>query len=195
MFYPVLFLLLLSVVGFYLNKNKSVYLSKNQKLASLPAYYGYLAFLYIFVPAIIIWLGLLIGKSFILQNYLILTLGDSLSVMNSDEINLFMSKVKNLSLGISFGNETDLEKFAAEKIISFDKIFSLLTYLVLTLSSILAFLIARKKVIPNFKLSKIRKPTGRIELPTSRLRSDCTATVLSWRCCLSKYKTQFCIAK
>ena len=151
MFYPVLFLLLLSVVGFYLNKNKSVYLSKNQKLASLPAYYGYLAFLYIFVPAIIIWLGLLIGKSFILQNYLILTLGDSLSVMNSDEINLFMSKVKNLSLGISFGNETDLEKFAAEKIISFDKIFSLLTYLVLTLSSILAFLIARKKVIPNFK--------------------------------------------
>ena len=55
MFYPVLFLLLLSVVGFYLNKNKSVYLSKNQKLASLPAYYGYLAFLYIFVPAIIIW--------------------------------------------------------------------------------------------------------------------------------------------
>ena len=31
--------------------------------------------------------------------------------MNSDEINLFMSKVKNLSLGISFGNETDLEKF------------------------------------------------------------------------------------
>ena len=151
MFYPVLFLLLLSIVGFYLNKNKSVYLSKNQKLASLPAYYGYLAFLYIFVPAIIIWLGLLIGKSFILQNYLILTLGDSLSVMNSDEINLFMSKVKNLSLGISFGNETDLEKFAAQKIISFDKIFSLLTYLVLTLSSILAFLIARKKVIPNFK--------------------------------------------
>ena len=71
--------------------------------------------------------------------------------MNSDEINLFMSKVKNLSLGISFGNETDLEKFAAQKIISFDKIFSLLTYLVLTLSSILAFLIARKKVIPNFK--------------------------------------------
>ena len=151
MFYPVLFLLLLSIVGFYLNKNKSVYLSKNQKLASLPAYYGYLAFLYIFVPAIIIWLGLLIGKNFILQNYLILTLGDSLSIMNSDEINLFMSKVKNLSLGISFGNETDLEKFAAEKIISFDKIFSLLTYLVLTLSSILAFLIARKKVIPNFK--------------------------------------------
>ena len=110
MFYPVLFLLLLSIVGFYLNKNKSVYLSKNQKLASLPAYYGYLAFLYIFVPAIIIWLGLLIGKNFILQNYLILTLGDSLSIMNSDEINLFMSKVKNLSLGISFGNETDLEK-------------------------------------------------------------------------------------
>jgi len=151
MFYPVLFLLLLSIVGFYLNKNKSVHLSKSQKLSSLPSYYGYLAFLYIFIPAIIIWLGLLIGKSFILQNYLILTLGDSLSVMNSDEINLFMSKVKNLSLGISFGNETDLEKFAAEKIISFDKIFSLLTYLVLTLSSILFFFVARKKVTPNFK--------------------------------------------
>ena len=71
--------------------------------------------------------------------------------MNSDEINLFLSKVKNLSIGVSFGNETDLEKFAAEKIISFDKIFSLLTYLVLTLSSILFFFVARKKVIPNFK--------------------------------------------
>ena len=151
MFYPVLFLLLLSIVGFYLNKNKSVHLSKSQKLSSLPSYYGYLAFLYIFIPAIIIWLGLLIGKSFILQNYLTIILGDALSVMNSDEINLSLSKVKNLSLGISFGNETDLEKFAAEKIISFDKIFSLLTYLVLTLSSVLAFFIARKKVIPNFK--------------------------------------------
>ena len=155
MFYPVLFLLLLSIVGFYLNKNKSVHLSKSQKLSSLPSYYGYLAFLYIFIPAIIIWLGLLIGKSFILQNYLTIILGDALSVMNSDEINLFLSKVKNLSLGISFGNETDLEKFAAEKIISFDKIFSLLTYLVLTLSSVLAFFIARKKVIPNFKSQRI----------------------------------------
>jgi len=151
MFYPVLFLLLLSIIGFYLNKNRSVHLSKNQKLASLPAYYGYLAFLYIFIPAIILWLGLLIGKSIILQKYLILILEDSLSVMNSDEINLFLSKVKNLSLGISFGNESDLEKFAAEKIKSFDKIFSLLTYLVLTLSSIFAFLIARRRVIPNFK--------------------------------------------
>ena len=150
MFYPVLFLLLLSIIGFYLNKNRSVHLSKNQKLASLPAYYGYLAFLYIFIPAIILWLGLLIGKSIILQKYLILILEDSLSVMNSDEINLFLSKVKNLSLGISFGNESDLEKFAAEKIKSFDKIFSLLTYLVLTLSSIFAFLI-RRRVIPNFK--------------------------------------------
>ena len=84
MFYPVLFLLLLSIVGFYLNKNKSVHLSKNQKLASLPAYYGYLAFLYIFIPAIIIWLGLLIGKSFILQNYLTAILVDSFIVINLD---------------------------------------------------------------------------------------------------------------
>ena len=91
MFYPVLFLLLLSIIGFYLNKNRSVHLSKNQKLASLPAYYGYLAFLYIFIPAIILWLGLLIGKSIILQKYLILILEDSLSVMNSDEINLFLT--------------------------------------------------------------------------------------------------------
>ena len=100
MFYPVLFLLLLSIVGFYLNKNKSVYLSKNQKLASLPAYYGYLAFLYIFVPAIIIWLGLLIGKSFILQNYLILTLGDSLSIMNSDEIKFRINSIYKNKLSI-----------------------------------------------------------------------------------------------
>ena len=36
--------------------------------------------------------------------------------MNSDEINLFLSKVKNLSLGISFGNETDLENLQQKKL-------------------------------------------------------------------------------
>ena len=48
-----------------------------------------------------------------------------------------------------------LKNLQQKKLKVFDKIFSLLTYLVLTLSSIFAFLIARRKVIPNFKSQRI----------------------------------------
>ena len=61
MFYPVLFLLILSVGGYYLGIKRSKELSKDQRLASLPAYYGYLTFLYICIPTIIVLFILLIG--------------------------------------------------------------------------------------------------------------------------------------
>ena len=92
MFFPVLFLLLFSIVGFYLNKNKSIHLSKNQKLASFPptdtSFFIYFYPSYNNLARVVNW------QPYITK-LLTIILGDSLSVMNSDEINLFLSKVKN----------------------------------------------------------------------------------------------------
>ena len=151
MFYPVLFLLVLSVGGYYLGINKSKQLSRNQSLASLPAYYGYLTFLYICIPTLTIWFLLLIGKNFILSQYLMSILSENLQLMSTNEIKLFFSKVKNLSLGISFGSESEIELFASQKILEFEKIFTLLTYFVITLISAFSFYVARKKISPHFK--------------------------------------------
>ena len=43
-------------------------ISSPERLASLPAYYGYLTFLYICIPTIIVWFILLIGKIFIIKS-------------------------------------------------------------------------------------------------------------------------------
>lgn len=151
MFYPVLFLLVLSVGGYYLGINKSKQLSRNQSLASLPAYYGYLTFFYICIPTLTIWFLLLIGKNFILSQYLMSILSENLQLMSTNEIKLFFSKAKNLSLGISFGSESEIELFASQKILEFEKIFTLLTYFVITLISAFSFYVARKKISPHFK--------------------------------------------
>ena len=74
MFYSVLTLFVLSFIGFYLGKRKSIKLSQNTKLSSLPSYYGYLAMLYILIPTLFAWLFLLIGENFILDKYLSLAL-------------------------------------------------------------------------------------------------------------------------
>ena len=151
MFYPVLFLLVLSVGGYYLGIKRSKELSKDQRLASLPAYYGYLTFLYISIPTIIVWFILLIGKNFILAQYLMAVLSDHLQLMSSNEIKLFFSKAKNLSLGMSFGSESDIELFASQKILEFERLFKLFTYFVITLISAFSFYTARKKILPHYK--------------------------------------------
>ena len=151
MFYPVLFLIILSVGGYYLGIKRSKELSKDQRLASLPAYYGYLTFLYICIPTIIVWFILLIGKNFILAQYLMAVLSDHLQLMNSNEIKLFFSKAKNLSLGMSFGSESDIELFASQKILEFERLFKLFTYFVITLISAFSFYTARKKILPHYK--------------------------------------------
>jgi phosphate transport system permease protein len=71
--------------------------------------------------------------------------------MSTNEIKLFFSKAKNLSLGISFGSESEIELFASQKILEFEKIFTLLTYFVITLISAFSFYVARKKISPHFK--------------------------------------------
>ena len=151
MFYPVLFLLVLSVGGYYLGIKRSKELSKDQRLASLPAYYGYITFLYICIRTIIDWFILLIGKNLILAQYLMAVLSDHLQLMSSNEIKLFFSKAKNLSLGMSFGSESDIELFASQKILEFERLFKLFTYFVITLISAFSFYTARKKILPHYK--------------------------------------------
>ena len=145
MFYSVLTLFVLSFIGFYLGKRKSIKLSQNTKLSSLPSYYGYLAMLYILIPTLFAWLFLLIGENFILDKYLSLALKNFLIPMNESEIQLFFIKIKNLSEGASFGNETDVELFGAKKIIDFKNLFLLSTYFVIFLITAIALYLLNKK--------------------------------------------------
>ena len=78
-------------------------------------------------------------------------LSDHLQLMSSNEIKLFFSKAKNLSLGMSFGSETDIELFASQKILEFERLFKLFTYFVITLISAFSFYTARKKILPHYK--------------------------------------------
>ena len=151
MFYSVLTLFVLSFIGFYLGKRKSIKLSQNIKLASLPSYYGYLAMLYILIPTLIAWFVLLVGENFVLEKYLFLILKEFLISMSGSEVQLFFIKIKNLSEGASFGNETDLELLGAQKIIQFKNLFLLLTYLVIFLVTAIALYLVNKKISPTFK--------------------------------------------
>ena len=78
-------------------------------------------------------------------------LSDHLQLMSSNEIKLFFSKAKNLSLGMSFGSESDIELFASQKILEFERLFKLFTYFVITLISAFSFYTARKKILPHYK--------------------------------------------
>ena len=151
MFYSVLTLFVLSFIGFYLGKRKSIKLSQNIKLASLPSYYGYLAMLYILIPTLIAWFVLLVGENFVLEKYLFLILKEFLISMSGSEVQLFFIKIKNLSEGASFGNESDLELLGAQKIIQFKNLFLLLTYLVIFLVTAIALYLVNKKISPTFK--------------------------------------------
>ena len=95
--------------------------------------------------------NVLIGKNFILAQYLMAVLSDHLQLMSSNEIKLFFSKAKNLSLGMSFGSESDIELFASQKILEFERLFKLFTYFVITLISAFSFYTARKKILPHYK--------------------------------------------
>ena len=67
------------------------------------------------------------------------------------KLSFFFSKAKNLSLGMSFGSETDIELFASQKILEFERSFKLFTYFVITLISAFSFYTARKKILPHYK--------------------------------------------
>jgi len=155
MFYPLVALFILSVLGFYLGKTKSIKLSKSQKLASLPNYYGYLSLFYILIPSLLLWFVLLTTQEFILNKYIYSLLKEAIDTYEANELNLLFSKIQNIASGSSFGNETEFEIFAASKVIHFKKIFILFTYFIILLSSILGFLVVNKKITPLFKSQRI----------------------------------------
>jgi phosphate transport system permease protein len=155
MFYPLVALFILSVLGFYLGKTKSIKLSKSQKLASLPNYYGYLSLFYILIPSLLLWFVLLTTQEFILNKYIYSLLKEAIDTYEANELNLLFSKIQNIASGTSIGNETEFEIFAASKVIHFKKIFILFTYFIILLSSILGFLVVNKKITPLFKSQRI----------------------------------------
>ncbi len=155
MFYPLVALFILSALGFYLGKTKSIKLSKSQKLASLPNYYGYLSLFYILIPSLLLWFVLLTTQEFVLNKYIYSLLKEAIHTYEANELNLLFSKIQNIALGSSFGNETEFELFAASKVIHFKKIFILFTYFIILLSSILGFLVVNKKITPLFKSQRV----------------------------------------
>ena len=155
MFYPLVALFILSALGFYLGKTKSIKLSKSQKLASLPNYYGYLSLFYILIPSLLLWFVLLTTQELILKKYIYSLLKEAIQTYESNELNLLFSKIQNIALGSSFGNETEFELFAASKVIHFKKIFILFTYFIILLSSILGFLVVNRKITPLFKSQRV----------------------------------------
>jgi phosphate transport system permease protein len=155
MFYPLVALFILSALGFYLGKTKSIKLSKSQKLASLPNYYGYLSLFYILIPSLLLWFILLTTQEFVLNKYIYSLLKEAIHTYEANELNLLFSKIQNIALGSSFGNETEFELFAASKVIHFKKIFILFTYFIILLSSILGFLVVNKKITPLFKSQRV----------------------------------------
>ena len=155
MFYPLVALFILSALGFYLGKTKSIKLSKSQKLASLPNYYGYLSLFYILIPSLLLWFVLLTTQELILNKYIYSLMKEAIHTYEANELNLLFSKIQNIASGSSFGNETEFEIFAASKVIHFKKIFILFTYFIILLSSILGFLVVNKKITPLFKSQRI----------------------------------------
>lgn len=155
MFYPLVALFIFSALGFYLGKTKSIKLSKSQKLASLPNYYGYLSLFYILIPSLLLWFVLLITQDFILNKYLYSLFNETTHTYEANELDLLFIKIQNIALGSSFGNETEFELFAASKVIHFKKIFILFTYFIILLSSILGFLVVNKKITPLFKSQRV----------------------------------------
>ena len=155
MFYPLVALFILSALGFYLGKTKSIKLSKSQKLASLPNYYGYLSLFYILIPSLLLWFVLLTTQELILNKYIYSLMKEAIHTYEAKELNLLFSKIQNIALGSSFGNETEFELFAASKVIHFKKIFILFTYFIILLSSILGFLVVNRKITPLFKSQRV----------------------------------------
>ena len=155
MFYPLVALFILSALGFYLGKTKSIKLSKSQKLASLPNYYGYLSLFYILIPSFLLWFVLLTTQELILNKYIYSLMKEAIHTYEANELNLLFSKIQNIALGSSFGNETEFEIFAASKVIHFKKIFILFTYFIILLSSILGFLVVNRKITPLFKSQRV----------------------------------------
>ena len=135
-------LLLLFVVSYsfyYFGKSRALKIKfvGNQKLASLPDYYGYFLVLVVFLPSLIIWFILLIYKSNFQELYVMSpSLFPDIAQWSDAKFGLIMSKISNLALIVNIP-EADLlegqisllsmssesELIAAKNLESFDNIY------------------------------------------------------------------------
>ena len=138
-YFALLLLFIISYSFYYFGKSRALKLkfTGNQKLASLPDYYGYFLVLVVFLPSVLIWFILLLYKSNFQEIYVMSpSLFPDIAKWSDAKFGLIMNKISNLALIVNIP-EADLlkgqssllnmssesELIAARNLASFDKIY------------------------------------------------------------------------
>ena len=138
-YFALLLLFIISYSFYYVGKSRALKLkfTGNQKLASLPDYYGYFLVLVVFLPSVLIWFILLLYKSNFQEIYVMSpSLFPDIAKWSDAKFGLIMNKISNLALIVNIP-EADLlkgqssllnmssesELIAARNLASFDKIY------------------------------------------------------------------------
>jgi len=138
-YFALLLLFIISYSFYYFGKSRALKLkfTGNQKLASLPDYYGYFLVLVVFLPSLLIWFILLLYKSNFQEIYVMSpSLFPDIAKWSDAKFGLIMNKISNLALIVNIP-EADLlkgqssllnmssesELIAARNLASFDKIY------------------------------------------------------------------------
>lgn len=138
-YFALLLLFIISYSFYYFGKSRALKLkfTGNQKLASLPDYYGYFLVLVVFLPSLLIWFILLLYKSNFQEIYVMSpSLFPDIAKWSDAKFGLIMNKISNLALIVNIP-EADLlkgqssllnmssesELIAARNLASFDNIY------------------------------------------------------------------------
>ena len=138
-YFALLLLFIISYSFYYFGKSRALKLkfTGNQKLASLPDYYGYFLVLVVFLPSLLIWFILLLYKSNFQEIYVMSpSLFPDIAQWSDAKFGLIMNKISNLALIVNIP-EADLLKgqssllnmssesvlIAARNLASFDNIY------------------------------------------------------------------------
>ncbi len=138
-YFALLLLFIISYSFYYFGKSRALKLkfAGNQKLASLPDYYGYFLVLVVFLPSLLIWFILLLYKSNFQEIYVMSpSLFPDIAKWSDAKFGLIMNKISNLALIVNIP-EADLlkgqssllnmssesELIAARNLASFDNIY------------------------------------------------------------------------
>ena len=138
-YFALLLLFIISYSFYYFGKSRALKLkfTENQKLASLPDYYGYFLVLVVFLPSLLIWFILLLYKSNFQEIYVMSpSLFPDIAKWSDAKFGLIMNKISNLALIVNIP-EADLlkgqssllnmasesELIAARNLASFDNIY------------------------------------------------------------------------
>ena len=111
-YFALLLLFIISYSFYYFGKSRALKLkfTGNQKLASLPDYYGYFLVLVVFLPSLLIWFILLLYKSNFQEIYVMSpSLFPDIAKWSDAKFGLIMNKISNLALIVNIP-EADLLK-------------------------------------------------------------------------------------